>query len=83
MRLNFCQKLVTMCLLCFCKCIGISVITKHQDTEEELTVAHCCLKEQKETIDKLRVNLSEKEAELVGVEKELEAARQELQKKVS
>ncbi|XP_013006069.1 centromere-associated protein E isoform X1 [Cavia porcellus] len=55
---------------------------KHQDTEEELTVAHCCLKEQKETIDKLRVNLSEKEAELVGVEKELEAARQELQKKL-
>ncbi|KAM6148053.1 centromere-associated protein E [Erethizon dorsatum] len=58
------------------------VSVKHQETEEKLKVAHCCLKEREETIDELRVNLSEKETELAGVQKELEATSQELQKKI-
>ncbi|EPQ03591.1 Centromere-associated protein E, partial [Myotis brandtii] len=55
---------------------------KHLETEEELKVAHCRLEEQKETIDKLRVNLSERETELSSFQKELETTNDELQKKM-
>nr|XP_019594443.1 PREDICTED: centromere-associated protein E isoform X2 [Rhinolophus sinicus] len=58
------------------------IIAKHLATEEELKVAHCHLKEQEETIDKLRVNLSEREAELSSFQKELEITNDELQKKI-
>lgn len=58
------------------------IIAKHLATEEELRVAHCHLKEQEETIDKLRVTLSEREAELSSFQKELETTNDELQKKI-
>nr|XP_055198516.1 centromere-associated protein E isoform X2 [Nyctereutes procyonoides] len=58
------------------------IIAKHLETEEELKVARCHLKEQEETIDKLRVNLSERETELSSLQKELEITNDELQKKI-
>ncbi|XP_022269203.1 centromere-associated protein E isoform X4 [Canis lupus familiaris] len=58
------------------------IIAKHLETEEELKVARCHLKEQEETIDKLRVNLSERETELSSLQKELEITNNELQKKI-
>ncbi|KAI5226055.1 Centromere-Associated Protein E [Manis pentadactyla] len=60
---------------------GTSGITaNHLETEEELKVA-CCQEEQEETIRKLRVNLSERQAELPGFQKELEITNDELQNK--
>ncbi|XP_027454308.1 centromere-associated protein E isoform X1 [Zalophus californianus] len=58
------------------------ITAKHLKTEEELKVAHCHLKEQEEIIDKLRVNLSERETELSSLRKELETTNDELQKKI-
>ncbi|XP_036266057.1 centromere-associated protein E isoform X2 [Pipistrellus kuhlii] len=57
------------------------ITAKHLETEEELKVAHCRLEEQEEIIDKLRVNLSEKETELSSFQKELETIS-ELQQKM-
>ncbi|XP_044923007.1 centromere-associated protein E isoform X3 [Mustela putorius furo] len=51
-------------------------------TEEELKVARCHLKEQEETIDKLRMNLSQRETELSSLRKELQTTNNELQKKI-
>ncbi|KAL0594486.1 Centromere-associated protein E [Plecturocebus cupreus] len=58
------------------------IVTKHLETEEELKVARCCLKEQEETIDELRVSLSEKETEMSTIQKELEAINDKLQNKI-
>uniref|UniRef100_A0A8C0QTJ6 Centromere protein E n=1 Tax=Canis lupus dingo TaxID=286419 RepID=A0A8C0QTJ6_CANLU len=58
------------------------MLAEHLETEEELKVARCHLKEQEETIDKLRVNLSERETELSSLQKELEITNNELQKKI-
>ncbi|XP_026917551.2 centromere-associated protein E isoform X3 [Acinonyx jubatus] len=58
------------------------IIAKHLETEEELKVAHHHMKEQEETIEKLRVNLSETENELSSLQKELEITNDELQKKI-
>ncbi|XP_035149102.3 centromere-associated protein E isoform X5 [Callithrix jacchus] len=58
------------------------IVAKHLETEEELKVARCCLKEQEETIDELRVSLSEKEAEMSTIQKELEAINDKLQNKI-
>ncbi|XP_021532090.2 centromere-associated protein E isoform X6 [Aotus nancymaae] len=58
------------------------IVDKHLETEEELKVARCCLKEQEETIDELRVNLSEKETEISTIQKELEAINDKLQNKI-
>uniref|UniRef100_A0A0D9QVJ1 Uncharacterized protein n=1 Tax=Chlorocebus sabaeus TaxID=60711 RepID=A0A0D9QVJ1_CHLSB len=58
------------------------IAAKHLETEEELKVVHCCLKEQKETIDELRVNISEKETEILTIQKELEAINDKLQNKI-
>lgn len=58
------------------------IIAKHLETEEELKVVRCCLKEQEETIDKLRVDLSVKETEISSMQKELEMTNVELQKKI-
>ncbi|XP_051676102.2 centromere-associated protein E isoform X1 [Oryctolagus cuniculus] len=58
------------------------IIAKHLETEEELKVVRCCLKEQEETIDKLRVDLSAKETEISSMQKELEMTNVELQKKI-
>lgn len=56
---------------------------KHLETKEELEVAHCHLKEQEETIGKLRVDLSERETEISSIQQELETTNDELQKKVN
>ncbi|XP_062055782.1 centromere-associated protein E isoform X2 [Lepus europaeus] len=58
------------------------IIAKHLETEEELKVVRRCLKEQEETIDKLRVDLSAKETEISSMQKELEMTNVELQKKI-
>lgn len=58
------------------------LIIKQLETEEKLKVAHCHLKEQEEIIDKLRVDLSERETEISHIKQELETANDELQKKV-
>ncbi|XP_063520016.1 centromere-associated protein E isoform X7 [Pongo pygmaeus] len=58
------------------------IVAKHLETEEELKVAHCCLKEQEETINGLRVNLSEKETEISTIQKQLEAINDKLQNKI-
>ncbi|KAL1772141.1 centromere-associated protein E [Sigmodon hispidus] len=57
-------------------------LAKHLETEEELNVAHCCLKEQERKIDTLQMSLSQKEAELSGVRVQLESATEELERKV-
>lgn len=59
------------------------LLIKHLETEEENKVARCRLEEQEEIIDKLRVNLSERETELSSFQKELETTNDELQKKVN
>ncbi|XP_021089639.1 centromere-associated protein E [Mesocricetus auratus] len=59
-----------------------TALTKHQETEEELNIAHCCLKEQEKKIDALRVSLSQKETELSSVRVQLELATDELERKV-
>ncbi|XP_055152832.1 centromere-associated protein E isoform X2 [Symphalangus syndactylus] len=58
------------------------IVAKHLETEEELKVVHCCLKEQEETIDELRVNLSEKETEISTIQKQLEAINDKLHNKI-
>uniref|UniRef100_A0A8C9C213 Centromere-associated protein E n=1 Tax=Phocoena sinus TaxID=42100 RepID=A0A8C9C213_PHOSS len=57
------------------------VAAKHLETKEELEVAHCRLREQEETIGKLRVDLSERETEISSIQQELETTNDELQKK--
>ncbi|XP_053453331.1 centromere-associated protein E [Nycticebus coucang] len=57
-------------------------IAKNLEIEEELKIAQCCLKEQEETIDKLKVNLSEKDTEISSIQNKLETANDELQKKI-
>ncbi|KAK2505630.1 hypothetical protein MC885_013086 [Smutsia gigantea] len=61
---------------------GMSGITaNHLETEEKLKVP-CCQEEQEETIHNLRVNLSERQAELPGFQKKLEITNDELQNKI-
>uniref|UniRef100_A0A8C2QPZ7 Centromere-associated protein E n=1 Tax=Cricetulus griseus TaxID=10029 RepID=A0A8C2QPZ7_CRIGR len=55
---------------------------EHLETEEELNIAHCCLKEQEKKTDALRVRLSQKETELSSVRVQLESATDELERKV-
>ncbi|XP_054550573.1 centromere-associated protein E isoform X2 [Talpa occidentalis] len=57
------------------------VTAKHQETEKELRIAHHHLKEHEETIHQLKVALCERETELSSMQKELETAHNELQKK--
>ncbi|ERE91188.1 centromere-associated protein E isoform X1 [Cricetulus griseus] len=59
-----------------------AALTKHLETEEELNIAHCCLKEQEKKTDALRVRLSQKETELSSVRVQLESATDELERKV-
>ncbi|XP_076998770.1 centromere-associated protein E isoform X2 [Tamandua tetradactyla] len=58
------------------------IVAKHLETKEELKVAQFHLKEQEETIDKLRVNISQKETEISSIQKELQTTNDELQKKI-
>ncbi|XP_058150671.1 centromere-associated protein E isoform X2 [Dasypus novemcinctus] len=58
------------------------IIANHLETEEELKAAHFHLKEREETIDKLRVNVSQRETEISSIQKELESTNEELLKKI-
>ncbi|XP_051021708.1 centromere-associated protein E [Acomys russatus] len=55
---------------------------KHLETEEELNLAQCCLKEKENKIDSLIMSLSQKETELSSVWAQLESATDELERKV-
>ncbi|XP_076431135.1 centromere-associated protein E isoform X1 [Peromyscus maniculatus bairdii] len=57
-------------------------LAKHLETEEELNVARCCLKEQEKKIDTLGVSLSQKDTELSSIRVQLESATDELERKV-
>ncbi|XP_032716519.1 centromere-associated protein E isoform X2 [Lontra canadensis] len=52
------------------------------ETKEELKIAHVHLKEQQETIDELRKNISEKAAQIINIQKRLEKSNTELQEKI-
>ncbi|XP_019649591.2 centromere-associated protein E-like [Ailuropoda melanoleuca] len=49
---------------------------------KELKIARVHLKEQQETIDELRKNISEKTAQIVNIQKDLDKSNTELQEKV-
>ncbi|XP_032316886.1 centromere-associated protein E isoform X3 [Camelus ferus] len=52
------------------------------ETREELKMAHMHLKEHQETIEELRRNISEKTAQIISIQKNLEKANTELQEKI-
>ncbi|XP_047574074.1 centromere-associated protein E isoform X2 [Lutra lutra] len=52
------------------------------ETKEELKIAHVHLKEQQETIDELRKNISGKAAQIINIQKRLEKSNTELQEKI-
>uniref|UniRef100_A0A452TGG8 Centromere-associated protein E n=1 Tax=Ursus maritimus TaxID=29073 RepID=A0A452TGG8_URSMA len=52
------------------------------ETKEELKIAHVHLKEQQETIDELRKNISEKTVQIISIQKDLDKSNTELQEKV-
>uniref|UniRef100_A0A8C9L1W3 Centromere-associated protein E n=1 Tax=Panthera tigris altaica TaxID=74533 RepID=A0A8C9L1W3_PANTA len=52
------------------------------ETKEELKIAHVHLKEQQETIDELRRNISEKTAQMINIQNDLEKSNTELQEKI-
>ncbi|XP_072795657.1 centromere-associated protein E isoform X2 [Vicugna pacos] len=52
------------------------------ETREELKMAHMHLKEHQETIEELRRNVSEKTAQIINIQKNLEKANTELQEKI-
>ncbi|XP_057165610.1 centromere-associated protein E isoform X3 [Ursus arctos] len=53
------------------------------ETKEELKIAHVHLKEQQETIDELRKNISEKTVQIISIQKDLDKSNTELQEKDS
>ncbi|XP_052035158.1 centromere-associated protein E isoform X7 [Apodemus sylvaticus] len=55
---------------------------EHLETEEELNLAHRCLKDQEKKIDTLIMSLSQKEAELSSMRGQLESTTAELERKV-
>ena len=58
------------------------MLIKGLETKEELKIAHVHLKEQQETIDELRRNISEKTAQMINIQNDLEKSSTELQEKV-
>ncbi|KAB0368272.1 hypothetical protein FD755_020038, partial [Muntiacus reevesi] len=52
------------------------------ETKEELQMAHMHLKEHQETIEELRRNISEKTAQVINIQKNLERSSTELQEKI-
>ncbi|XP_040481398.1 centromere-associated protein E isoform X2 [Ursus maritimus] len=52
------------------------------ETKEELKIAHVHLKEQQETIDELRKNISEKTVQIISIQKDLDKSNTELQEKI-
>uniref|UniRef100_A0A8C6FWV2 Centromere-associated protein E n=1 Tax=Moschus moschiferus TaxID=68415 RepID=A0A8C6FWV2_MOSMO len=52
------------------------------ETKEELQMAHMHLKEHQETIEELRRNISEKTAQIINIQKNLEKSGTELQEKI-
>ncbi|XP_028616283.1 centromere-associated protein E [Grammomys surdaster] len=57
-------------------------LANHLQTEEELNLARCCLKEQENKLDTLIMSLSQKEAELSSLRGQLESTTAELSRKV-
>ncbi|XP_045393293.1 centromere-associated protein E isoform X2 [Lemur catta] len=51
-------------------------------TKEELKIAHMHLKEHQETIDELRRSISEKTAQIISIQQDLEKSKTELQEKI-
>ncbi|XP_043427330.1 centromere-associated protein E isoform X7 [Prionailurus bengalensis] len=58
------------------------LLIKGLETKEELKIAHVHLKEQQETIDELRRNISEKTAQMINIQNDLEKSNTELQEKI-
>lgn len=58
------------------------LLIKGLETKEELKITRVHLKEQEETIDELRKNISEKTAQIINIQKDLEKSNIELQEKV-
>ncbi|XP_037686300.1 centromere-associated protein E isoform X2 [Choloepus didactylus] len=58
------------------------IVARHLETKEKLKLAQFHLKEQEGTINKLRVNVSQRETEISSIQKELETTNDELQKKI-
>ena len=57
-------------------------LIKGLETKKELQMAHMHLKEHQETIEELRRNISEKTAQVINIQKNLEKSSTELQEKV-
>lgn len=57
-------------------------LIKGLETKEELQMAHMHLKEHQETIEELRRTISEKTAQIINIQKNLEKSGTELQEKV-
>uniref|UniRef100_UPI00402B4B3F centromere-associated protein E n=1 Tax=Arvicanthis niloticus TaxID=61156 RepID=UPI00402B4B3F len=57
-------------------------LANHLQTEEELNLARCCLKEQENKLDSLKMSFSQKEAELSSLRGQLESTTAELSRKV-
>lgn len=57
-------------------------LANHLETEEELNLARCCLKEQENKIDTLITSLSQRETELSSVRGQLALTTAELERKV-
>ena len=57
-------------------------LIKGLETKEELQMAHMHLKEHQETIEELRRDISEKTAQIINTQKNLEKSGPELQEKV-
>lgn len=58
------------------------MLIKGLKAREELKIAHMQLKEHQETIEELRRNVSEKTAQIMNSQKDLEKSNTELQEKV-
>lgn len=58
------------------------LLIKGLQTKEELKIAHMYLKEHQETIDELRRSISEKTAQIISIQQDLEKSKTELQEKV-
>lgn len=58
------------------------MLIKGLETKEELKIAHMHLKEHQETTDELRRNVSEKTAQIINIQKNLEKSSTELEEEV-
>lgn len=58
------------------------LLIKGLQTKEELKIAHVHLKEHQETIDELRRSISEKTAQIISIQQDLEKSKTKSQEKV-